>query len=112
MAWSGNDQVGEGRMTILESRPPELIRIKLEFKRPFESTCTTEFTFKPEGNQTAVTWTMDGQKKVNRAITGMVINRYVGDTGKKIFFTAPSTLGLERSAAGWEGSAVAVMPAS
>jgi hypothetical protein len=51
-------------------------------------------------------------KKVNKAIAGMTINRYVGDTGKKIFFTAPSTLGLERSAARWEGSAVAVMPAS
>src|SRR4029077_713945 len=49
-------------------------------------------------------------KKVNRAITGMVINRYVGDTGKNIFFTAPSTLGLERSAARGEGSVVAVMP--
>jgi hypothetical protein len=51
-------------------------------------------------------------KKVNRAIAGMIMKRYVGDTGKKIFFTAPSTLGRERSAARWEGSAVAVMPAS
>jgi uncharacterized protein YndB with AHSA1/START domain len=59
--WSGNDQVGEGRMTLLESRPHELIRIKLDFIRPFESTCTVEFAFKPEGDQTAVTWSMSGE---------------------------------------------------
>src|SRR5581483_4542391 len=48
-AWEGNDEVGEGRMTILESRPNELIKIKLDFLKPFESTCTTEFQFKDEG---------------------------------------------------------------
>ena len=49
-------------MTITESRPNELVRIKLEFIKPFASTNTTEFTFKPEGNQTSVTWTMAGEK--------------------------------------------------
>jgi hypothetical protein len=47
-------------MTITESRPSELIRIRLEFFKPFAGTNTAEFTFKPEGNQTAVTWTMFG----------------------------------------------------
>ncbi len=60
--WSGNDQVGEGQMTLLESRPNELIRIKLDFIRPFPSTCDVEFTFKPAGQQTGVTWTMAGAK--------------------------------------------------
>jgi uncharacterized protein YndB with AHSA1/START domain len=58
--WSGNNEVGEGRMTITESRPSDLIRIKLDFTKPFEATNTTEFTFKPEGNQTVVTWSMFG----------------------------------------------------
>jgi hypothetical protein len=58
--WSGNKEVGEGSMTITESRPSELIRIKLDFAKPFEATNTTEFTFKPEGNQTVVTWSMFG----------------------------------------------------
>ena len=60
--WAGNDKVGEGRMTLTESHPNDLIRIKLDFIKPFASTCATEFTFKPEGNQTAVTWTMSGRK--------------------------------------------------
>jgi uncharacterized protein YndB with AHSA1/START domain len=61
-SWAGNNQVGEGRMTITESRPNDLIRIKLDFIKPFESTANAEFTFKPEGNQTTVTWSMSGQK--------------------------------------------------
>ena len=61
-SWAGNSDVGEGRMTITESRPNELVRIKLEFLKPFAATNTTEFTFKPQGNQTAVTWSMAGEK--------------------------------------------------
>ncbi|HEY8240117.1 MAG TPA: SRPBCC family protein [Kiritimatiellia bacterium] len=61
LAWAGNEQVGEGKMTITESKPPELVRIKLEFIKPFASVADAEFTFKPEGNQTTVTWTMSGK---------------------------------------------------
>src|SRR3954468_10305974 len=42
-AWSGNDKVGGGRMTIADSRPSDLVTIKLEFVKPFASTCDTEF---------------------------------------------------------------------
>lgn len=60
MAWAGNNQVGEGRMTITESRPNEAVRFKLEFFKPMAGVCTAHFTFKPEGKQTIVTWTMEG----------------------------------------------------
>ena len=59
--WVGNNEVGEGRMTITESRPSEAIKIKLEFYKPFAATNSAEFTFKPDGNQTAVTWSMSGE---------------------------------------------------
>ena len=58
--WSGNDEVGAGTSTIIESRPNELIRQKLEMTRPMASTCTVEFTFKPDGDKTVVTWKMFG----------------------------------------------------
>jgi hypothetical protein len=58
--WSGNNEVGAGIMTIIESRPSDLIKIKLDFTQPFEATNTTEFTFKPDGNQTVITWSMSG----------------------------------------------------
>jgi hypothetical protein len=60
-AWAGNGDVGEGKMTITESRPGELIRIKLEFLKPMSATNTTEFTFKAEGDGTVVTWDMTGR---------------------------------------------------
>jgi len=58
--WSGNDQVGEGRMTIEESKVNELVRIKLEFIRPWASTSPTTFTFAPAPEGVSVTWKMDG----------------------------------------------------
>jgi hypothetical protein len=62
--WSGNKKIGEGKMTMAASNPCELIRINLEFIRPFPSSSTAEFTFKPEGdgNHTLVTWSMAGRK--------------------------------------------------
>ena len=60
-SWAGNKQVGEGRMTLTKSRPSDLIRIKLEFLKPFAATNTAEFTFQPEGHQTVVTWSMTGK---------------------------------------------------
>jgi hypothetical protein len=61
-SWIGNKQVGEGRMLMIESYPHELIRIQLEFLKPFKATNTAEFTFKPERDQTVVNWSMLGDK--------------------------------------------------
>jgi uncharacterized protein YndB with AHSA1/START domain len=63
-AWAGNSEVGEGRMTLIESRPSELIRVRLDFLKPFAATSTAEFTFKPEGDRTAVTWSMAGRNNL------------------------------------------------
>jgi len=60
-SWVGNSKVGEGRMAITESRPSERVRLKLEFFKPMAGVSTAEFTFKPEGSQTSVTWSMTGK---------------------------------------------------
>jgi len=73
-SWSGNNDVGEGRMTLTESRPSELVRIKLEFKKPFEATNTTEFSFKPESDKTLVTWSMAGENNFMAKAFGLVMN--------------------------------------
>lgn len=59
--WAGNDQVGEGKMTIVESDPYDHIKIKLEFFKPFAGTNDTLFTFKPQGTGTQVDWKMSGK---------------------------------------------------
>ncbi len=61
MSWAGNNDVGEGRMTIMESRANELVRFHLEFLKPMAGTSEAEFNFQPAGNQTTVTWTMTGK---------------------------------------------------
>ncbi len=60
--WDGNNNVGAGRQTITETRPFELVRMKLEFFRPFVGTNDVWFTFEPEGDQTVVSWNMSGQR--------------------------------------------------
>ena len=84
-AWVGNSEVGEGSMTITESRPNELIRIKLEFLTPFKATNDTEFTFKPEGDKTVVTWSMSGTNNFfSRAIcVFMSMDKMVGGDFEK-----------------------------
>lgn len=59
--WAGNEQVGEGVMTITESRAPELVRLRLEFIKPMPGVSTTEFTFAKADAGTVVTWTMSGE---------------------------------------------------
>ena len=80
-SWVGNNQVGEGRMTILESHPSDLIRIKLEFLKPFAATHTADFTFKPEGDRTRVTWNMFGEKNFLSKAIGIFMNmdKMIGD---------------------------------
>ena len=59
-AWAGNSDAGVGRATITESRPNELVRIKLDFEKPFAGTAFAEFAFKPEGERTRVEWSLQG----------------------------------------------------
>lgn len=73
-SWAGNHEVGEGMMTITESRPPELVKLRLEFKKPFEGTSDTEFLFQPEGEGTRVTWTMSGTNNFLGKAIGLLMN--------------------------------------
>jgi hypothetical protein len=72
--WNGNSNVGEGSMKIIESRPSDLIRIQLDFVRPFKCTNDVEFTFKPVGDQTAVTWSMAGKNNFMSKAIGLFMD--------------------------------------
>lgn len=58
--WDGNDDVGKGRMEIVDSTPPHRVVIKLDFLKPFEGHNMAELTVEPKGGQTIVTWAMYG----------------------------------------------------
>jgi uncharacterized protein YndB with AHSA1/START domain len=83
-AWDGNNNVGSGRMEILDASPPSKIVIKLDFFKPFEGHNTAEFTMLPQGNATNVTtnitWLMHGPTPFIGKIMHVFINmdRMVG----------------------------------
>ena len=79
--WAGNKEVGEGSMTITESRPYEFIGIRLEFIKPFAGTNDVAFTFQPQGEQTAVTWSMQGKNNFMAKAVGLFIDceKMIGD---------------------------------
>ncbi len=58
--WDGNNNVGSGRMEILDASMPSKIVIKLDFFKPFEGHNTAEFTMLPQGDATQLTWLMHG----------------------------------------------------
>ena len=60
-AWSGNNEVGEGRMTLVESQPGALVKIRTDFVKPFVGSSYSDFTLKGEGEGTSLTWSMSGQ---------------------------------------------------
>ena len=57
--WNGNNDVGQGRMEVLDSNPSQ-VTIKLDFIKPFEGHNITEFRLAPNGAGTTLTWTMHG----------------------------------------------------
>lgn len=57
--WEGNSDVGTGGMEILEAAP-SMIKLKLDFLKPFEAHNFAEFTLEPRGGATNVTWAMYG----------------------------------------------------
>jgi len=59
--WVGNNQAGQGRMTIEKATNSREVQIKLEFIKPFAATNQTVFLFEKNGEATVVTWTMTGK---------------------------------------------------
>ncbi|HNB26823.1 MAG TPA: SRPBCC family protein [Alphaproteobacteria bacterium] len=57
--WSGNSDVGQGRMEILDVAPDK-VSIKLDFYKPMEASNIAEFALQPTGDTTDVTWAMYG----------------------------------------------------
>jgi uncharacterized protein YndB with AHSA1/START domain len=72
--WEGNKDVGKGRMTVTESRPPNHLAIRLEFMEPFAAQATTTFTLRETEGKTEVSWLMDGQNDLMGKLFGMFMD--------------------------------------
>ena len=60
-AWNGNKDVGEGHLTIVDSKPGELVTMQLEFTRPFACQNRVDFKLVPVTGGTQVSWIMEGK---------------------------------------------------
>jgi hypothetical protein len=58
--WSGKGKVGKGRMEIAHTSAPLMAVMRLDFIKPFRTQNIVEFTLRPEGSSTSVTWAMRG----------------------------------------------------
>lgn len=84
-SWAGNGDVGKGNMTIVESKPNELVRIRLEFIEPFAGTNDVEMKVEPQGDDTKLTWSMAGKNNFMAKAIGLVIDceKMCGDDFEK-----------------------------
>ena len=64
--WDSDSRAGRGRMEITDASPPSQVTIKLDFVKPFESHNTVNFTLRPQGESTNVTWAMQGPIPISR----------------------------------------------
>lgn len=58
--WTGNSDVGRGRMEITDYTPPSKAVIALQFIEPLAVTNSTTFALTPQPAGTDVVWTMTG----------------------------------------------------
>ncbi|HUL64960.1 MAG TPA: SRPBCC family protein [Burkholderiaceae bacterium] len=72
--WSGNKDVGRGRMEITDAAPPSKVLIKLDFIEPFEAHNTAEFDLLPRGDMTDVTWALYGPSPFIAKVMGLFFN--------------------------------------
>jgi hypothetical protein len=79
-AWSGNKDIGQGRMEIIESVPSSKLRLQLDFITPFEAHNTVDFALTPQGRATVVTQSMQGPSPFISKLMGLVfsIDKMVG----------------------------------
>ena len=59
--WSGNDDVGRGKMIVTKVVPDERMDLELQFIEPWENHATIAWALQPDGEGTKVTWSMEGK---------------------------------------------------
>ena len=73
-AWSGNKEVGAGRMEIVLPQPSTKLLVKLDFSAPFEAHNMLEFTLLRQGDVTRVTQAMFGPSPYVSKLIGLVFS--------------------------------------
>lgn len=74
-AWTGNSDVGEGKMEVTGATPSSQVVVKIDFIKPFESRGNmATFTLVPNGGATDVTWSMNGPSPYVSKLMGVFVS--------------------------------------
>jgi Polyketide cyclase / dehydrase and lipid transport len=72
--WDSTGSAGKGRMEITDASAPTSIKAALSFSKPFTANNVVDFTLKPAGDATEVTWAMSGPWPFLHRVMGTVFN--------------------------------------
>jgi len=73
-SWDGGKQLGTGSATIVESVPNQRVGIKLEYVKPMNMIQDAEYSIKPSGSQSVVTWKVQGRNTFPGRIMCLFVN--------------------------------------
>jgi hypothetical protein len=82
-AWNGNSKAGSGRMTLLASKPGELVAIEIQFLKPFPATNQASFKLVPSAGATHVTWSMEGKNNFMGKVMSPFMDGFLGKEFEK-----------------------------
>jgi effector-binding domain-containing protein len=72
MSWQGNDAVGSGNQTIIESKPNTMVKAELYFAGQGDDPSWATYQIKDLGDSVEISWTLDSDFK------GNILSRYFG----------------------------------
>ncbi len=72
MSWAGNEEVGSGKQTIIESKPNEMVKAELYFDGRGDDPSWATYQLKDMGDKTELSWIFDVD------FNGDILGRYFG----------------------------------
>ena len=73
-AWEGNNDVGQGDISITDTAAPNKVVLDLHMIKPFEARNVVVFSIEAVGDSTKVTWGMDGTNLMIGKVMGLFFN--------------------------------------
>jgi uncharacterized protein YndB with AHSA1/START domain len=72
--WQSTGTAGAGSMEIVEAVPDKLVRVQVDWTKPFETRNVNTFELKAEGQSTQVIWAMEGQNLFPLKVMSVFVN--------------------------------------
>lgn len=84
-SWDSKGQLGVGSATVIESVPNSVVKTQLEYTKPFAMLQIEEISLTPNGSQTNVRWSVNGQSALMCRVACLFMNmdKMVGGTFEK-----------------------------